>query len=164
MDVDLQLLKEVFELLSYVAIIVGVPVGLYQYYRTVKREQQDREYGTYNALDEKYLEFQQLCLEHPELNVFDVPDSSPAHLSNTQQKQELIVFTMLFSIFERAYPMYSDQSTIIKERQWSGWHEYIGEYCRRSNFRKAWAVSGQTFDSTFQDYMAHRLNELRNAP
>ena len=105
MDVDLQLLKEVFELLSYVSILVGVPVGLYQYYRTVKREQQDREYGTYNALDEKYLEFQQLCLEHPELNVFDVPDSSPAHLSNTQQKQELIVFTMLFSIFERAYLM-----------------------------------------------------------
>ena len=164
MNVQLQLLKDVFELLSYVAILVGVPVGLYQYYRTVTREQQDRGYVTYNAFNEKYLEFQKVCLEHPDLDVFDVQDQRPADLSETQQKQELIAFIMLFSIFERAYLMYSDQSTTIKERQWSGWHEYIGEYCRRSNFKKAWNVSGQRFDSAFQGHMAQRFAELQNAP
>ena len=158
MNADFQQLKDVFELLSYAAIVVGVPVGLFQYYRTVKKEQQDREYGTYNALDEKYLEFEKLCLEHP------YPDQMPIQLTEPQKKQELIAFTMLFSIFERACLMYRDQSTTIKQRQWSGWHEYIGRFCRRENFRRAWATSGNTVDTIFQGYMAQRLSELQSAP
>jgi hypothetical protein len=164
MNGGFQQLKDVFELLSYAAVVVGVPAGLFQYYRTVKKEQQDREYGTYNALDEKYLEFEKLCLEHPYLDVFDIPDQAPIQLTEPQKKEELIAFTMLFSIFERACLMYSDESTAIKQRQWTGWEEYIRRFCKRENFRRAWATSGNTFDTTFQDYMAQCLRELRNAP
>lgn len=144
---------EIFELASYVVIILGVPAALYQYRRKTLREQQDREYGTYNALDEKYLEFVRLCFEHPQLDIFDIPDAQPAPATPKDQKQELIAFTMLFSIFERAYLMYADQSSRIKQRQWSGWLEYITEYCMRENFRRAWRISGNTFDTTFQEFV-----------
>ena len=162
MNGHFQQLKDVFELLSYAAVVVGVPAGLLQYFLTVKKEQQDREYGTYNALDEKYIEFEKLCLQRPYLDVFDIPDKVPAALTEPQKKEEVIAFTILFAIFERAYLMYSDGSTAIKQRQWSGWDEYIRRFCKRENFRRAWVLSGNTFDTTFQHYMAECLGEFSN--
>ncbi|GAP05371.1 MAG TPA: hypothetical protein DEQ80_10460 [Anaerolinea thermolimosa] len=160
MNADFASIKDLFELLSYVAILLGIPTGLYQYYRSVKKEQQDREYGTYNALDEKYLQFLKLCFENPELDVFEVPDAAPQPLNETQKKQELIALTMLLSICERAYLMYSDQSTAVKRRQWSGWDGFIRDYCRRENFRRALARAGEGFDLGFQAYIRRVLAEV----
>lgn len=154
--------KEVWELASYVTIVLGLPLALYQYRRKTLKEQQDREYGTYNALDEKYLAFVQLCFENPQLDIFDIPDATPVAHTPTDDKQELIAFTMLFSIFERAYLMYADQSSGIKRRQWSGWLAYLTEYCARENFRTAWRISGNTFDTHFQDFVEQTM--LQAAP
>lgn len=145
--------KDILEALSYLVVLLGVPVGLFQYFRAVKKEQLDREYGTYNALDEKFLEFQNMCLAHPDLDIFDVPDKKPGTLTAEQQKKELIAFTILFSIFERAYLMYHDQSTAIKQKQWTGWDEYIRDFCRRENFKRAWRESGATYDKDFEEYI-----------
>lgn len=149
--------KDLFETLSYIVVLIGIPIGVYQYIGAIKKEQQDREYGTYNALDEKYIDFQRLCFDHPELDIFDIPDSNPNSLNQQQHKQQLIAFTMLFSIFERAFLMYHDQSTDIKARQWVGWEVYIKGYCKRTNFKKAWEVSGATFDTDFEQYMFERF-------
>ena len=155
--------KGVLEGLSYLVVLLGVPVGLVQYFRTVRKEQLDREYGTYNALDEKFLEFQNICLEHPDLDIFDVPDRAPANLTPEQVKKQTIAFTILFSIFERAFLMYHDQSTTLKQKQWTGWDEYIQAFCRRENFRQAWRESGSTFDKDFEAYV-HRFMPVRESP
>jgi len=157
------MVKDICEVLSYLAVIVGIPIAIHQYRQAKKKEQADREYGTYNALDEKYLEYQSICLEHPELDIFDIGDSTAPTLSEQQKKEELIAFTFLFSIFERAYLMYNDQSTRVKKRQWSGWEEYIESYCKRDNFRRAWQTSGNTFDSEFQKYMKKQLRSLKDS-
>jgi hypothetical protein len=145
--------KDIFELLSYVTVVLGLPAAIYQYRRSKLREQADREYGTYNALDEKYLDFQARCFEHPELDIFDIPDENPRPLNDEQRKQELIAFTTLISVFERAYLMYHDQSSSVKAAQWTGWDEYVCSYCERDNFRNAWEVSGETFDRNFENYV-----------
>jgi hypothetical protein len=163
MTIHFHQVKDIAEFLSYVAVVIGVPLALLQYRMTVRKEQEDREYGTYDALDEKYIEFLKLCLSHPYLDIFDVPDKAPVELSPSQRKQELMAFFILFSILERSYLMYSDQSTIIKKRQWTGWEDYIGGYLRRPNFRMAWENYGAQFDSEFQNYMAGRLKETRTA-
>lgn len=128
----------------------------------MKKEQQDREYGTYDALDEKYLQFLNLCFTHPELDIFEKPDAAPRPLSEEQKKQELIALTMLTSICERAYLMYSDQSTALKRRQWSGWDEFIRGYCQRENFRRALAQTGEGFDLGFQQYIRRVLAEAES--
>ena len=84
----------------------------------------------------------------------------PLKLNEEQKKEELILFTMLFAIFERAYLLYSDQSTTIKKKQWLGWDLYIKEYCKRENFLHAWNISGTTFDTDFEDYMVDIINGL----
>jgi hypothetical protein len=148
--------------LSKAVVILGLPLAYIQYLRTTKKEKRDREYGTYNALDEKYLEFQKLCLDHPYLNIFDIPDNNPPKLDGKQKKEELILFTMLFSIFERAYLLYSDQYTELKKKQWIGWDSYIKSYCERDNFLSAWEISGATFDTDFEKYMEDIIEEIRS--
>jgi hypothetical protein len=112
--VDKQIL-DYLDAASKIIVILGLPLAYFQYKRTKRKEKRDREYGTYNALDEKYLEFQKLCLEHPYLNIFDIPDKAPEELNEKHEKEELILFTMLFSIFERAYLLYSDQDSTLKK-------------------------------------------------
>src|SRR5690349_8105402 len=132
---DFATIKDYLEACSYATILLGLPVAIYQFVRSSRKEEADREYGTYNALDERYLEFQAICFEHPHLDIFDIPDDSPRSQSELDKKQELIAFTMLFSIFERAYLMYHEQDNELKARQWTGWNDYIVGYCRRANFR-----------------------------
>jgi hypothetical protein len=152
-------LKNWLEALSYLTVIVSLPLALYQYRKITTKEQSDREYGTYNALDEKYLEFLEMCYANPRLDIFDISDRPPQKLNPLEEKQELIAFTMLFSVFERSFLMYHDQSNEVRTRQWTGWHEYIQQYCKRDNFRRAWTASGSTFDSGFQEFMQQEISE-----
>jgi hypothetical protein len=150
--------------LARLVVFLGVPAGLIQFGLKVSRERYDRDYGTYDALDDKYIEFQRLCMEYPRLDVFDIQDKEPATLDPLQKKQELIAFTLLFSIFERAYLMHKDRSRKVKEKQWKGWEDYLLAYCQRANFRQAWDISGQTFDEDFQNNMKNNwLNNKRSA-
>ncbi len=149
------------DVVDKLVVILGLPIAFTQYFRTKKKEQRDREYGTYNALDEKYLEFQKLCLDHPYLNIFDIPDKYPKKLDEKQAKEELILLTMLFSIFERAYLLYSDQYSEIKKKQWLGWEDYIRSFCHRENFLTAWEISGNTFDTDFEAYMENLIATIR---
>jgi len=155
--VSFAVVKDYLEVVSYLTVIVSLPLALYQYRKITTKEQADREYGTYNALDEKYLEFLKLCYDSPGLDIFDVADSTPLPVAEIDYKRELIAFTMLFSVFERAYLMYYDQPDKIRARQWTGWLDYIQHYCSRGNFRKAWEVSGETFDTGFQVFMSREL-------
>ena len=151
------LFKDILDIADKIIVILGVPFAIYQYAMAKKKERRDREYGTYDALDEKYIEFQQLCLKYPNLDIFDIPDKSPPNLDEKSKKEELIIFTILFSIFERAYLLYSDESSQLKKKQWWGWDEYIKAFSKRQNFKTAWNVSGKTFDTTFQEYMSENL-------
>jgi len=139
--------------LNYLVIIIGVPGTIYEYIRVKKKEQLDKAYETYNALDEKYLEFLNICLEYPELDIFDIPDVNPMELNEQQKKKEIIAFTILISIFERAYLMYYNQSSEIKKKQWSGWDNYIRASIKRENFKSALKITGEQFDSDFHKYI-----------
>ncbi len=156
------IILDYLDAISKIVVILGLPLAFIQYRITKKKERRDREYGTYNALDEKYIEYQELCLQYPYLNIFDIPDKKPAELDDKQKKEELILFTMLFSIFERAYLLYSDQYSNIKLKQWSGWDAYIKSFCQRTNFLEAWNTSGSTFDTEFEKYMKEVIKSIRD--
>jgi len=156
---------ELFEILSYLAVIIGIPFSIYIFYIEKKRERLDREYGTYNALDERYLQFLELCLENYDLDVFDVPIENKRRNTQEQERKELILFSILISIFERAFLMYRDQSTEIKKTQWEGWNHYMQDYCSRENFRRAWKIlgEGEQFEINFVNYMRSIIREIEIA-
>ena len=149
---DVVAVRNALEILAFLAVILGVPIALYSFLQEKKRERRDREYGTYNALDDKYIEYVQLCLKNPDLDVFDVPRKDGQELSPEQSRREVMVFTFLVSILERAFLMYRDQSTEIKRDQWSGWDQYMHDWFSRDNFQHAWAIVAPQFDEDFVKY------------
>ncbi len=153
--------KPLQEFIGFLVVVIGLPIALITYIDAKAKERKEREYGTYNALDDRFVQFEKICLENPDLDVFDVPDAHPKVLDDTQKKKEVIIFTILFAIFERAYTMYKDQSTEFRRKQWSGWDDYIKQYCKRPNCRAAWKQSGQTFDTEFQGYMKGVMESVK---
>jgi len=81
------------EIATHIAAIFGIPAAIFMYLREQKLQRAEREYGTYDALDDKYIELQQLCLQYPELDVFDTPKESTTSLREEQKKSRRGYFT-----------------------------------------------------------------------
>lgn len=152
-------LSQYLEMATFVITILGLPAAIYVYLKEQKQQRIEREYGTFDALDEKYIEIQQLCLEHPELDVFDSPYESPKSLNEEQKKQEEAILLIRISVFERAFLMYQRASTDQQKGQWLGWEEEIKEWFERDNFKATWTEHGSYFDQSFYEYFNQQLNQ-----
>ncbi|MFO7887005.1 MAG: hypothetical protein R6U59_01705 [Eubacteriales bacterium] len=142
-----------FEAISYLVVIGSIPTAVYSYYKAKKKEISDREYGTFDSLDDKFIEFQLICMEKPYLDIFDVPDENPIKLTSIQKKEELVAYSILFAIFERAFVMYKERSFKDKSKQWDGWVEVMELYVQRDNFLNAWEKNGFGWDCEFQEFI-----------
>jgi len=144
---------EIMEILSYLATILGIPIAIILFINEKRKERRDREYGTYHALDEKYLDYLKLCMENPDLDLYDQPIDNKVQLTAEQKIRQFAMFEILVSLLERAYLMYGNQSNKVKKHQWQGWNEYFHDYARMETFRKLWSLRGNEFDSEFTHYM-----------
>lgn len=151
--IDWKLIVEIASFMSSIAVVLGVPIGLYQYYRVTNKEHREHEFSAYDESDSAYLDYLKLCFENPKLDIFDIPDKKPSSLSDEEKKQELIAFTILIAVFERAHFVYQTAPSTVVERQWKGWDEYVRDYCKRDKFKIAWMTCGDQFDDSFQNYM-----------
>lgn len=165
-SMDLNILQQILQIIASIITILGFPAGIYLFYDAKRKEQRDREFGTYNALDEKYLEYLELCLQNWDLDVFDVPLITKKKSSQEQIRKEQIMFAILISILERAYLMYKDKSTALKRSQFLGWDTFMREWSARANFQRAWKQAGidpETFDRGFCEYM-NKMMEANSKP
>jgi len=153
----MDLISQYLEIGTFIITILGVPAAIFVYLKEQKNQRLEREYGTFDALDAKYIEIQQLCLEHPELDIFDTPFETPKDLSEEQKKQEEAVLLIRISIFERAFLMYQRTTSQAKKSQWKGWELEIIEWFSRENFKAAWVEHGPYFDKSFFDYFDHHV-------
>lgn len=164
---DLERIKDIFELLSYIVVVLGVPAGIWQYRQAKQREslersreREERAWQVYDALDDRYYDYLNLCLQYPELDIYDIPDQDSRKTTPQDKKREDIAFTMLLSLFEQAYLMYMQEGSEIRKVQWDGWQGYIHDYCMRDNFIQAWEQNGSSYDKRFQAYMRELVNSL----
>ena len=146
-------LYQYLEVATFVITILGVPAAIFIYVKEQRLQREEREYGTFDALDNKYIEIQQLCLDYPELDIFDTPYESPQELTEPQKKQEEAILLIRISLFERAYLMYQRAPTKAKNDQWLGWDVEIKEWLDRDNFRKVWDEHGEYYDQDFYTYL-----------
>ena len=116
------------------------------------KDRLDREYGTYDELDNKYVEFMYACAQHPGLDLGSVPLPFPReNASEADLRRERALFAVLISIFERAIVMFRSRATEqLAKDQLVGWRECIASYCTRPSFLEEWAAIGQQFDKRFQ--------------
>lgn len=145
---------DAFALGADLVAILGVPAALYVFLLEKRRERRDREYGTYHALDEKYLEFLKLAVQHPELDLYPSPKLPLEDTPQNLRAQRLAMFEFLVSIFERAHIMYVQQGGPGRDAQWLGWRAYIRQLKAAPGFPSLWhAVGSNQFDSTFVRFM-----------
>lgn len=146
-------LYQYLEVATFVITIMGLPAAIFIYLKEQSLQREEREYGTYDSLDDKYIEIQQLCLEYPELDIFDTPYEKPEKLNEQQKKQEEAILLIRISLFERAFLMYQRAHSKVKQDQWEGWDVEIREWLERDNFKKVWAEHGPYFDGRFYKYV-----------
>lgn len=125
---------EDWELLSYIVTVVGLPLAIVVFLYEQRRERENEEEEVYQLLSDNYQEFLKVALANPDLHLFS---SWNTHgLGPEQEERTIIILSMLISLFERAYLLLYEESMTEKQmRRWRSWDDYMGEWCRRPDFR-----------------------------
>ncbi len=154
---NLEALKDVAQIVYYLALSISGPLALLGYLHAKRAEQREREHKAYDELDKKFLEYQKLALEH-DLDLLDLPDAS-AYLAGDRlrRKHELVTATCGFALFQRAYLTFHDQADDFKARQWEGWDQLLSSFLARPSVQDAWQIGRLHFDRSFQAHVDERL-------
>ena len=125
---------ETWELLSYVVTVVGLPLAIAVFVVEQRKERQNEEEAVYESISDNYQEFLRIVLEHPDLHLFSM--AKTPELSEEQRERMMVIFSMLISLFERAYMLlYEEGANSEKMRRWHSWEDYMREWCAREDFR-----------------------------
>lgn len=124
---------EIWEMLSYVVTVIGLPLAIAVFLFEQQKERENEEEEVYQLLSDNYQDFLKVALENPDLRLFS-KDATPS-LSDEQIERQLIIFSMLMSLFERAYLLlYEENMTPKQKRRWNSWEDYIQDWCTNEDF------------------------------
>ncbi|MDO8813570.1 MAG: hypothetical protein Q7J38_16305 [Gallionella sp.] len=153
---------EMWELLSYVVTVIGLPLAISVFIFEQRKERNNEEEEVYQLLSDNYQAFLKIALENPDLRLF-ANEETPA-LSAEQRERMFIIFSMLISLFERAYLLlYESGMTEKQSRRWRSWEDYMGEWCSRADFRAALPALLRGEDPEFSDYIQKLAASGQNA-
>jgi hypothetical protein len=160
--------------IANISFVVAAVIAFFEYKKNRKqeriqkeKERTQKENLTFNELDDKFIQYQLLCLDNIDLDVHDFPDTELKVLDPIQKKRELILFTILFSIFERALLTYKGHADELRIKQWNGWDNYINSFAARKNFVEAWnhgkdvnkTTADNTYDTEFEKYLNAKIKK-----
>ena len=60
---------EVWELLSYVVTVVGLPLAIFTFWKEQRKERENEDEETYQLLSVAYTDFLKLVMENPDLQL-----------------------------------------------------------------------------------------------
>jgi hypothetical protein len=124
---------EIWEMMSYVVTVIGLPLAIAVFLFEQQKERENEEEEVYQLLSDNYQDFLKVALENPDLRRFS-KDATPS-LSDEQIERQLIIFSMLMSLFERAYLLlYEEKMTPKQKRRWNSWEDYIQDWCANEDF------------------------------
>ena len=125
---------EFWEAGSYVVTVIGLPLAILVFLYEQRKERENEEEEVYQLLSDNYQDFLKVALENPDLRLFST-SGSPS-LNEEQNERLLIIFSMLTSLFERAYLLLYEEDMAPKQaRRWNSWEDYIMEWCNKPHFR-----------------------------
>jgi hypothetical protein len=110
---------------------------------------------------EKNVQYLTLCLDHPELEGFELLAGEKEAQETGLDIKKLTLFAVLITLLEMGFLLYQRYGGHLK-REWQDWHTYSAIWVRREDFRKAWSALGPQFKKNFYNYMDQLIRE--NAP
>jgi hypothetical protein len=161
MDV-LGISRDTWELLSFAVTVFGLPMAITVFIYEQHRERDNEEENVYQLLSDNYQDFLKVALDNADLRLFAV-DETPA-LSDEQKERRLIIFSMLISLFERAYLLlHEDNMSEKQRRRWSSWEDYMAEWLERSDFRSLLDVLLRGEDPRFAAHIQQLARQKSSA-
>lgn len=143
---------QTWELLSYIVTVIGLPLAIFVFLYEQWKERENEEEEVYQLLSDNYQDFLKVTLENPDLRLFSA-DETP-DLTDEQKERMFIIFTMLISLFERAYLLLHEENMSTKKRRrWRSWEDYMREWCQRADFRGQLPILLRGEDPEFVDYL-----------
>jgi len=143
--------REWWEIASYVVTVIGLPLAIWVFVIEQKKERQNDDDEVYQELSAEYTEFLKLVLQHADLRLMS--PASTGELSEEQRERRSVLFSILISLFERAYLLvYEDEMSKQQTRLWQSWEDYMREWCRRAEFREALP---KLLEGEDPDFVAH---------
>ena len=125
---------ETWELMGYVVTVIGLPLAIAIFIFQQRKERENEEEEVFHLLSDSYQDFLKVALVNPDLRLFS--DEATPSLDDQQRERELIIFTMLVALFERAYLLlYEDDMSPKQARRWHSWEDFILEWCQKPHFR-----------------------------
>ena len=153
--------SEVWELLSYVVTVIGLPMAIGVFIYEQRRERLNEEDAVHQMLFDNYQEFLRVVVDNPDLHLF-AQARTPA-LDDMQRERMMVILGMLVSLFERAYVLlYSPRLKGQKLRRWASWQDYMSEWCAREDFRESLAVLLVGEDPEFCRYLLAMVQQSLN--
>src|SRR6202042_3052451 len=130
---------EVVEFSFYLVETFALPFAILVFVIERRKERFVDEEEIYQRLSDEYTNFLKLVLDNADLQL--LRKSAPLEqLTEEQMERKLALFGILVSIFERAYILvYEERMNKQTRRLWSSWEDYMREWCRRGDFRRALA-------------------------
>jgi hypothetical protein len=148
---------ETWELLSYIVTVVGLPLAIFVFLYEQRKERENEDEEVYQLVSDNYQDFLKIALENPDLRLFSA--EAMANLTDEQKERQLIIFTMLMSLFERAYLlMYDERMSPKQARRWNSWEDYIVEWCNKPHFRELLPLLLRGEDPSFVRYIEKILS------
>lgn len=132
--------------------VIGLPLAIIVFLYEQRKERNNEEDAVYQLLSDNYQDFLKVTLDNPDLRLFST-EKTP-QLSEEQRERMLIIFSMLISLFERAYLLlYERHMTSKQQRRWRSWEDYMHEWCQREDFRATLPGLLHGEDPDFVDYL-----------
>ncbi|HOW65128.1 MAG TPA: hypothetical protein P5186_06630 [Candidatus Paceibacterota bacterium] len=141
------------EALSYVVTIFGLPLAILVFMIEQRRQRQNEEEEIYQRLSDEYTAFLKLVLANPDLQLLR-KQATLEPLTDEQSERKLAIFSILVSLFERAYLLvYEEKMDKQTKRLWQSWEDYMREWCRRKDFRGALPELLKGEDEDFREHI-----------
>jgi hypothetical protein len=144
---------QIWELLSYVVTVIGLPFAILIFIYEQRKERQNEEEEIFQRLSDEYREFLKLVLDNSDLQLLR-REATAQSLTPEQKERRFAIFGILISLFERAYLLVYEEDMDKRERRlWQSWEDYMREWVRRSDFRAALPELLEGEDPEFTEYI-----------
>ena len=138
---------------TYLVTILGVPVAILVFFHQQRQARQNEQNALHRTLSEEYDNFLKLALDHADLQLIRAPEARPA-LDDEQRERQHILFSILISLFEKAYIILHDERMSKDTRRlWLSWEDDMREWCRRADFRAELPVLLEGEDDAFSRHI-----------
>lgn len=147
-------MKEILELLSYAATVLGIPTAISVFVLEKRRERQLEELDAHAQSNSRYVQYLERCLATDDYSVCEFRPDDQDVLASGLSCKALVSYTIIVSMMEIGYLRYRSARSVTRRETWSGWVEYIREWATRADFRKAWPLVSPQFDAGFVSFAA----------